>query len=194
MIQDLEEDPNVKTVLYFYFTFTNTSKQAIEHVTRALINQLYHSSQPDVRKHLDTCFMSFDNGKKQPGLEVLCRTLDEMIRQAGEVWIVLDALDKCPSKDRRREALLEWVHTLHTGHRNVHLLATSRPEDDIHSAITQWAATESIIPLQSKLVEKDISSYIRWEVRNRKGLQRWEENKKVQQEIESALMEKADGM
>ena len=194
MIENLEDDPAINTVLYFYFTFTDTSKQALEHAIRALISQLYHSSQPDVRKYLDVCFASHDNGRKQPSLDTLRRTLDEMIRQAGEAWIVLDALDECPTKDQQRDILLDWVYNLHRGSRNIHLLATSRPEHDIHSAITQWAATESIIPLQSKLVEKDILSYIRWEVRNRKGLQRWEKNKKVQQEIESALMEKADGM
>ena len=117
-----------------------------------------------------------------------------MIRQAGEVWIVLDALDECPSRDRRREALLEWIHSLHTRPRNIHLLTTSRPERDIHSSITQWATADSIIPLQGKLVDEDISTYIQWEVRNRKGLQRWEGNQKVQHEIQSALTEKADGM
>ncbi len=117
-----------------------------------------------------------------------------MIRQTGEVWIVLDALDECPIKDRQREELLEWVHNLHTGYRNIHLLATSRPEHDIHYAITQYLSTDNIIPLQSELVENDVSLYIRWEVTNRKGLQRWEGNQKIRQEIETALTIKAGGM
>ncbi len=65
---------------------------------------------------------------------------------------------------------------------------------DIYSAITRWATNDSIVPLQSTLVKKDISSYIKWEVSNREGLQRWEGNQTVQQEIESALIEKAGGM
>ncbi len=117
-----------------------------------------------------------------------------MMRQAGEVWIVLDALDECPSKSSGRDTLLEWIYSISTGSRNTHLLITSRPEHDIHSAISKWAPTSNIIELQSRLVEKDISSYIQWEVRNRKGLQRWEGNQKVQQEIEGALAKQADGM
>ena len=194
MIQNLENEAAIHTLLYFYFTFTDTAKQALDHAIRALISQLYHRSQPDVQKYLDTCFASHDNGKKQPSLDALRKTLDEMLQQAGEVWIVLDALDECPYKDRQREALLKWVYGLHARLKKVHLLVTSRPEHDIHSAITQWATSDSIIPLQSELVNKDICSYIQWEVRNREHLQRWEGHPKVQEEIESALIEKAGGM
>ena len=117
-----------------------------------------------------------------------------MIRQRGEVWIVLDALDECPSKDQQRETLLKWIYSHHTGPGNIHLLVTSCPKYEIQSAITHWATSDMIIPLQSKLVEKDISSYIKWEVKNREGLQRWEGVQKVQEEIETALIEKASGM
>ncbi len=194
VIENLENDAATNTILYFYFTFTDTAKQTLEYALRALTSQLYHS-KPDIQKYLDACFASHDNGRKQPSVDTLCRILDEMIRQIGEVWIVLDALDECPSKDRRREALLEWVYNAYTRHQNIHLLATSRPEDDIYSAITRWATTtDNIIPLQKESVQTDISSYIQWEVRSRKGLQRWEGYQKVQQEIESTLTEKAHGM
>ncbi|KAH8882915.1 purine and uridine phosphorylase [Thozetella sp. PMI_491] len=194
VIQDLESDKAVNTILYFYFAFTDTAKQALDHALRTLIIQLYHSSQSDIGKYLDICFISHDNGRKQPSLDTLCRTLDEMVLQTREVWIVLDALDECLSKDRRRERLLEWVCDFYDRHRNIHLLATSRPEHDIQKAITEHITTESIIPLQSAPVEKDISLYIQHEVRNRTGLQRWEGNRKIQQEIESALTKKAGGM
>ncbi len=75
----------------------------------ALTSQLYHNSQLDVRKCLDACFASHDRGRRQPSLDTLRKTLDDMIRQAGEIWVVLDALDECPIKDRRRDTLLEWV-------------------------------------------------------------------------------------
>ncbi len=64
VIQNLESDAAVNTILYFYFTFTDTSKQALEHAIRTLTSQLYHSSQPDARKYLDKCFASHDSGRK----------------------------------------------------------------------------------------------------------------------------------
>jgi hypothetical protein len=116
-----------------------------------------------------------------------------MAQQAGELWIVLDALDECNSEDQKRHDLLEWIQGL-AQNRNVHLLVTSRPEEDIRTTIKKWAPTDSIISLQSGLVQGDISSYIDWEVSNGERLQRWHGWPDVQQEIWDALMKKADGM
>ncbi len=97
-----------------------------------------------------------------------------------------------PQQRPTTRELLNWLHSL--AGPELHLLVTSRPEHDIQRAITRWATLIAYIPLQNQLVDRDISSYIRWEVRNRPGLKRWEGHEKVQQEIEGTLTEKAGGM
>lgn len=194
-IASLKEHANEQAVLYFYFTFSDVQKQGLDYAIRALAHQLYHTGHADVREPLDTCFASHKRGQQQPSLEVLSKTFQEMVKKAaGKLWIVLDALDECSPKKQERLQLLEWIHGIHAACSNVHLLVTSRPEHDIKSALEGWESVGQFIPLQSELVQKDISSYVRWEVEKGNRLKRWHGQKDVQQEIIDTLAEKAQGM
>ena len=119
-----------------------------------------------------------------------------MIEQVKEVWIVLDALDECTSrKGAPTEGLLSWIRDLvNSEQRNVHLLVTSRPEHDIKSRVSEFADKDGMIPIQSDLITDDIHAYVRTRVRQDEGLKRWQSQPEVQNEIESRLMEKANGM
>lgn len=77
---------------------------------------------------------------------------------------------------------------------NVNILATSRPEQDIQSYIKKWAREQDIIQIQSDLAAEDIRAYIHTKVREHDGLSRWQWRTDVQDEIESALTQKAYGM
>ena len=119
-----------------------------------------------------------------------------MIEQVKEVWLVLDALDECRiRKGLWTEGLLSWIREiLNSEQRNVHLLVTSRPEQDIEVGIMEFAHNDDIVPIQSSLITDDISAYVRTRVRDDNGLKRWRTQPKVQNEIETRLIEKADGM
>lgn len=105
-----------------------------------------------------------------------------MAQEAGKVWIILDALDECPrGKEQQREKPLSWIEHLRSSQMHIHLLVTSRPEQDI-------------IPIQSDLIGEDISAYNRARVRYHEGLRKWGSKPKVQSEIEARLIEKANAM
>jgi len=114
-----------------------------------------------------------------------------MIQQAKEAWIVLDALDECTT----REGLLLWMKDiLSSEQRNVHLLVTSRPVQDIESEISDWAQKDDGVPIESDVIADDIRAYVHARVREDKDLKRWSSMPDVQHEIESVILEKADGM
>ncbi len=183
-----------RVLLYFYFNFNDTSKQSLESMIRSLISQLYHKRK-DTWKHLDSLFSSCDDGRRQPATESLCKILLLMIQQTDEVWIVLDALDECRTrKGTETEGLLSWMKGLLSVPRNAHLLITSRQEEDIESALIKWASSEDMICIQSKLVTDDIREYVYDRIRKGDGLRRWQSWPIVQKEIETSLVEKADGM
>jgi hypothetical protein len=118
-----------------------------------------------------------------------------MIQQVDEVWIVLDALDECDTREGNRTKLLLWMEGLLSPKlRNTHLLVTSRQEEDIESALSKWAGIEDMMPIQSDLVTDDIRAYVRARVKEDDGLKRWRSSPDVQEEIETRLMEKACGM
>lgn len=195
IVEDLEKRGVPQKPLYFYFDFNDTNKQTLEKAVLSLITQLY-GKREDARRHVDLLYFSCENGKKQPSIESLCKSLQDMLQQAGEVWIILDALDECSTrKEHSAGGLLPWIENIRSSQQaNVHILVTSRPEQDIKSAIEKWARKQDIIPIRSGLVAKDINAYIRERVREHEGLSRWQKQVHVQKLIEDTLTVKADGM
>ncbi|GKT92457.1 ankyrin repeat protein [Colletotrichum tofieldiae] len=194
VIKDLSNiEPYAKSLLYFYFDFTDTSKQSLEKAVRSLIAQLYSKSQ-DVQAHLNSLYSSCKNASRQPSIDSLISTFEAMAQQTGEVWIVLDALDECQKRTGlSNEGLLYWIEgILNLPQVNIHLLVTSRPEHDIKSALERFINNQ--IPLQSDLVTDDIRAYVHGTVRQHEGFKRWRTREEILDEIEGHLMEKANGM
>ena len=156
-------------LLYFYFDFNDEAKQTLERMVRSLIIQLVYKVE-DTWKQLDSLFSSHENGNRQATRESLCKLFLNMIEHVKEVWIVLDALDECRLL---KEGLLSWMKDPKSEQRNVHLLITSRPEQDIKYEVSKWANDNDIVPIHSDLITNDIRAYIRARVREGNGLKRW---------------------
>lgn len=180
-------------LLYFYFDFNDTSKQSLENAVRSLVYQLYQKSVA-ARRVLDSLHASLKD--KQPGLETLLTTLQSMVQEVGEVWVVLDALDECTTrKNLETGGIVSWIKEfLNFPQSTVHLLATSRQEQDLDFDIKKWAQKEDVIPIQTSLVSDDIEAYVRTMVREHESLERWREQPDIQDEIESALISNSGGM
>ncbi|KAF7516376.1 hypothetical protein G7054_g14184 [Neopestalotiopsis clavispora] len=116
-----------------------------------------------------------------------------MIRDLEEVWIVLDALDECTP----RNELLSWLSSLAQGFAiqvKMHLMVTSRPEQDIQQAIQSYTRDEQRVAIRYGLLEVDIRNYVQARVREHEGLIPWRGNKEIQNKIETDLIKKADGI
>ncbi|KAI1414950.1 hypothetical protein F5Y13DRAFT_178439 [Hypoxylon sp. FL1857] len=194
VIEDLERGKEASPhVLSFYFDFNETKKQSLEFALRSLINQIYNFSKAEnIRKYIDTLYSSCEDSGHQADTRSLQKAFMEMTEQLNEVWIVLDALDECGT--RQNSGLFEWIYSLHGLQTNTHILVTSRPEQDIESAIEKWARAEDIIQLQSRVIGNDIRGYIKERIINSRELERWQSRPEVQDEIEETLVQKADGM
>lgn len=185
--------------LYFYFDFADDRKQSLENTLRSLISQLYDKGK-DLESDIDSLYSSCDNGKAQPSIESLRRTFLGMAEKAGEVWIVIDALDECQTrKGNPNEGLLECMDSLRNSQDvDIHFLVTSRPEQDIQSAIEKWGCKTNTsiltMSIESDRTEKDISNYIRARVMQSEAFSRWRSRPDVQKEIQTTLADKAHGM
>lgn len=77
----------------------------------------------------------------------------------GDAYIVLDALDECPQKPnhRERESLLSLLVSIAERYKeNIHILATSRPEQDISQTMKNFPS----INLEQRLT-KDVETFVR---------------------------------
>lgn len=183
-----------QALLYFYFDFSDESKQSLDKMIRSFIYQCGCKS-PEAREILDSLFESYNDGKSQPSFDSLCDALAQMMSKFEVVRIIIDALDECRKRNNcKAEDLLGWIKDVQKSTICTQLLVTSRPERDIRSAITEWASNEDNIPLQTARVGRDICQYVKARVREHNGLSRWKKHPTIQAEIESILTEKADGM
>ena len=177
-------------MVYFYFDFKDAEKQGQEKMIRSLILQL--SSQfESTSQILEALHSSCMNGGRQPIPDMLLATLHQMMKSFEDTFIILDALDECSERQELLEDIEEFKHWTDV---NLHILSTSRREKDIEERIEHLAHNKGKIRIDSMHVNDDIRAYVQEKLQTDLKLKRWYKEPKVQQEIESALMDKADGM
>lgn len=177
-------------VAYFYFDFNDPQKRVPELMVKSLITQLSQQCTK-IPTALETLFSSCENGQRQQSLDALLQALQQTIQEFPRSFIILDALDE--STDRAE--LMEIIETM-AGWKleNLHIMATSRRERDLESSLECLVEEHNTICLQSKVVDKDISTYVHHRLCDDKKLRKWYNNVEMRQEIETALMEGAHGM
>lgn len=141
-MEDLERHRNnpKARLAYWYFQFGDEATLVVCNMIRSFIRQLSVSPLPGVINQL---WEKHKKRSSEPDIDELAKILDELIDSLGEVFIVIDALDECPqtADKREREKLLGFIRHLRGKHdKNLHLLATSRPELDIHSELNACPA------------------------------------------------------
>ena len=136
-------------------------------------------------------FSSCMNGERRPTSDALLTTLQQMIQEFNEIFLILDALDEC----KERQELLEDINRITRWKiGKSHILATSRREKDIEESLGSLVNDHKRVCIQSALVNDDIRTYVQKRLQSDQNLKRWRNKPEVQQEIETKLMGKADGM
>ncbi|KAK1725319.1 nucleoside phosphorylase domain-containing protein, partial [Colletotrichum acutatum] len=186
--------------LYFYFTFTDTKKQSLDMAVRSLVYQLYCQSKP-AEVYLNSVFDSRANNLAQPDTNCLCSWFEAMVKETGEVWIVLDALDEWETNHECQEGqalknkgLLPWIKTLlKSWESNFHIIFTSRDEKNIRKALE--AIPENMqISVRNEHVDADIQSFIQTTIATWDDLCEWKDDQTSRQKVEKHLISHADGM
>jgi Cdc6-like AAA superfamily ATPase len=165
-------------------------KQSHDKLVRSLAAQLYARCETS-RKDLDKLFLSCEGCSKQPMFKSLCTTFLQMVNCMERIYIVIDALDECTI----RLDLFLWLESLAiSGPAGVQLLLTSRKEEEIESRLQRWLCLQSHIAIENDPVNNDIRAYIHERLRSDREFELWHSQPSVQDEIETELMKKADGM
>ena len=173
-------------VTYFYFDFNDTEKQDCGKALRSITTQIL-AQYPQIPDSLLQLYKDSSVRGEQPRNAALVTSVRRIFEQLGESYIILDALDE--SKDR--EELLEWLQQVSNwGLPNLHILVTSRKENDIDETLSSLLTCQ--ICMQSTLIDADIVSFVRDKLVQDPKLKKWPD--KVRAEIEKTLIEGACGM
>lgn len=154
-IQELHRSDPKKKLAYWYFQFSDGATQSVCNMIRSFIRQL--STSPLC--HAIHRLSDHKRRSSDPDLKELAGALCEILDSLEHVFIVIDALDECPQRADRveRKKLLGFLRALlDNRNKNLHLLATSRPEYDIHSELGSDPALDI-----EKFMGNDISRYVK---------------------------------
>ena len=185
-------------VAYYYFDFKDAAKQDVRGLLTSLLLQLVDDSDPcwDLLCHLHkTC----RDGLEQPSEAVLAQCLNNMLDLPGQIptYIIIDALDECPDHigtPSARERVLNFVEDLvQSKHSNLFICITSRPEQDINTALYPLTPPSRRVSLHDEGGQmEDINSFVRSFVMNDRKMRRWRaEDKDL---VICVLSERAQGM
>jgi hypothetical protein len=183
---------------YYYFDFKDTSKRGVHGLLASLLFQLGDSSDT-CRDVLHELYTSYRNGSEQPSDAALVGCLKSILELPGQlpIFLVLDALDECPSNTGTpspREELLDFLEDLvGSSHSNLFICVTSRPEQDIQTVLSPLTPESCQVSLHEEGGQRDdIKSYVESFVHKDRTMRRWrEEDRNL---VITTLIERAGGM
>ena len=140
---------------------------------------------------LVSLYSSCSDGARQPKLYELRQTLRGLVQEFGDTFIMVDALDECKEREQLLADIQEFIQWQLEG---LHILVTSRREGDIKVTLDPLVNVNQNIDIQSEVVDRDIRVFVREVIQSAQGLRRWRNKPVVQDEIEKALTENANGM
>lgn len=189
VLQYCQQDPG-KIALYFFFDFSDVQKQDPKMMVCSLVCQLSQQSIK-IPASLNDLFSTCESGQQQPSTHALLDSLQSMIQETPQVYIILDALDEC----NQRVELMGVLETMASWQfQNLHLLVASRRERDIEDSLAEFVNGHDRICLLGTSVDKDIKHYVRERLSTDKSLQKWQKDNAIRQDIEVTLQNGAHGM
>ncbi|KAH6629926.1 hypothetical protein B0J18DRAFT_85657 [Chaetomium sp. MPI-SDFR-AT-0129] len=196
-IIDKIQSQELGALAYFYFSFAFTSDVRLEQFKYTLLTQIIGSLSttpageeggfpiPRAFRHLYDKYAS----SKHPLSEHTDAVFPEVLPQSGSTYIVVDALDECPSREDRRQIVHFLADLSRDPNHNLHIIITSRTEDDIERAM---ASREILtVPFPADRVNVDIRNHL-LNAMDTVGYEGWDEN--LRQTVISYLTEHADGV
>jgi len=194
-IKTMQKSEQASLAMYYY-DFREDKKKDLCGLLSSVLFQLCDQSD-SYHPILSTFYSTHLNGARTPSDDELIRCLIDLLRLPGsrQVYLIVDALDECPSTSSLsspREELLSLLEDLVQDKLlNLRICVTSRPEVDIKT-ILEPLAFRSVSLHDARGQQKDIKDYIESKVRTNKKMQNWSPHHK--QLVIDALTRKADGM
>ncbi|KAH0543420.1 hypothetical protein FGG08_002278 [Glutinoglossum americanum] len=174
---------------FFYFSFSDLERQRTDIFMRTILRQLLlqRSVVPDPIVDIYNRY-----GHSQPPGDVWKEALQSVIKAPGQTYIIIDALDECPTYSGERARLLDVLEALKPLRvQNLHVLATSRRERDIERAMLPLG-TFSPFSIQNAEVDEDIRTHVKAKLAEDEITSQWPAS--LREDVEKELSTRAQGM
>ncbi|KAK3989426.1 ankyrin repeat-containing domain protein [Cladorrhinum sp. PSN332] len=176
-------------VAFYYFSFSDPAKQLVRNFVSSILLQVVQR-HPSIPASLRSLHDEYQPG--QPPLARLLQCLEALIASSGRVFVILDALDECPTQDGERDLLLSTLGQIHSWKLpRLRLLLTSRLVDDISHYLTNRLLTQPL-HIDNEVVSTDIRSFVRAELSALFLAREWPSD--LENEVEEVLVRGANGV
>lgn len=172
--------------VYFYFDSRSAKKglSLYHNFVRSVLTQLVYRCN-GIPAALQELYRKHGDGREQPSLAALHKTLQRIMEGFGHVYIVVDSLDKCGD----RPELLRHLTTAKVWENpNLHLLFMSRPAPDIQTRLRQITRLKPVT-IGTSVSRKDIETFLDTRLSR---IEQW--NQATRDAVKKRLMENPDGM
>jgi Cdc6-like AAA superfamily ATPase len=112
-------------VAWLYCNYKSRNEQTESELLAALLKHLIQDETPDVKKIMKPLQEKCTTGKSRPPREEVNKALQDVLGCFPIVYIVIDALDECPSGDGTRRQLLAQLRELQA-YTDLRLMVTTR--------------------------------------------------------------------
>jgi hypothetical protein len=200
IIEDIKNTQKARPALiaYYYFDFKDAYKRDLRGLLASLLFQLSENSDPC----RDVLYNLYTSGSEEPSDAALAGCLKRMMELPRQLptFLVVDALDECPNTTgtpSAREEVLDFLGNLvGSSHSNLFICVTSRPEQDIQTALNRLNPLTSAFRQVSLHEEggqrEDIKRYVHSFVHEDGAMRKWrEEDRNL---VVTTLVERAGGM
>ncbi|RYP26030.1 hypothetical protein DL768_011840 [Monosporascus sp. mg162] len=175
---------NTIGVAYIYCDYKAQADQTTPSLLAAILKQLAQArpcvADPVARLHNQHAYR-----RTRPSLEEIISALRSVLSNYSSVYVVVDALDECASKDGTRSQLLAKLRDLQSN-TDMRLMVTSRPITEIENEF------RSMPTLEVRASDTDVKRFVLGQIyRLPKCVQRDDE---LQDFVQNKIVEAADGI
>jgi hypothetical protein len=200
IIEDIEtmQKSGLASLAIYYYGFREDEMEDLRGLLSSVVVQLcpQSGSYYDI---LSKFYSEHEDGSNPPSDDALVACLKHLLelpRQAP-IFLIVDALDKCPNastiSSSREEVLMLLEDLVYSQFPHLRICVTSRPEADIKSFLQPLTFRSVSLNEEPETVQKgDIENYIKSVVNTNRKMQRWTAEHK--QLVIDVLTKRANGM
>jgi DNA-directed RNA polymerase beta' subunit len=180
----------------FFYDFREDQKKDLRGLLSSVLFQLCDQSD-SYYNILSAFYSAHREGAQSPKDDEFVQCFKRLLNAQGQapVYLIVDALDECPSASALsspRDKVLKILEDLIDSQLpNLRICVTSRPEVDI-KPVLEPLSFRSISLHDERGQQEDIENYIKSVVNTNKRMRRWTPEHK--QLVINVLTERADGM